>query len=142
MGNLISKQSEKRNLKPITFEFQNLWILYPKILYLKSLLYFNQNDLNNAQFFAEKAWIEYESREDELFLLLVDIYKKLEKWEELEDFCFQAYRENEYNPTIFPELYFTLLKRKSFNKADELLERMKVHYPELVDKFLKIKKIQ
>ncbi len=59
----------------------------------------------------------YDAHEVRLFLLLVDLYKSMEEWEELEDFCLNPYYENEYIPVIYPSLHFTHFKRQSDNKA-------------------------
>ncbi len=78
---------------------------------------------------------EFGERNEEIYKLIVEYYKKLEKWEMLEDFCLNAYYEDEYNPAFFPTLFFAHLKRKSYEKAGYLFERIKKHYPDYIQVF-------
>ncbi len=88
--------------------------------------------MEQALKFAERVWIEFGERNEELYILIVEHYKKLEKWETLEDFCLNAYYEDEYNPTFFPVLYFAHLKRKSYGKAEFLYARIRKQYPDYI----------
>jgi len=65
----------------------NLQMVYPFILYSKAEAYFLLSELDQALIYAEKAWFEQLSRKEQLFNILVDLYKKKEDWEKLEDFC-------------------------------------------------------
>ncbi len=73
------------------------------------------------------------------FSMLCEIYKKLEDWEALEDFCMNAFTENRFSPTIFCKLYFAHLKRQSFKKAEHVYEYVNHHYPEYIKDLENIK---
>ncbi|MHA1439476.1 MAG: hypothetical protein ACTSPD_18050 [Promethearchaeota archaeon] len=111
---------------------QNLLQFYGDILTFKAQAFFMQDNLKDALIYAQKAWIEYGERSKKLYQLIVEIYKKMEEWEMLEDFCLDVYYEDEYNQEIYPALYFAHLKRQSYNKASELYERTKRNFPDYI----------
>lgn len=53
---------------------------------------------------------------------MVDTYKKQGFWEILEDFCLDAYDENNYSPIRMESLFYAHLKRNSLNKAEHIYE--------------------
>lgn len=116
-----------------------LMTLHPNILFNKARIYKLKGNFNIAREFGEKAWFYYQSRKNELYHLLVEIYSSLNEWEILEDFCFKAYLDDYYNPELFSSLYFAFLKRNSEIKANELYERVKKNYPNYLEKLNKIK---
>ncbi len=110
----------------------NLIHLEPFFLYYRAKVFYIQNDFESAKEYSFYSWYEHQERNLKLFNLIVNILKKLENWEELEDFCLGAYNENEYDTNIIKELYFSLLKRKSYVKAKGIYEKVSIHYPELL----------
>ncbi len=60
-------------------------------------------------------------------------------WEALEDFCLQAYHENDLDPDLEANLYYAHLKRGSVQKAALLLDRVRHYFP---DRLLRLQAIQ
>lgn len=116
-----------------------LMTLHPNLLYNKARIYMLKNNLDFARGFAEKAWFHYHDRKMDLFHLIVDIYSKLEEWEVLEDFCYNYYLDDHYNPDIFSSVYFAFLKRDSKIKANEIYVRVNKHFPEYIEKLNQVK---
>lgn len=114
--------------------------IYPKILYYKAKVYKLKNNLDFALLNAEKAWSQYDDREIELYKIIVDLYKELRDWEQLEDFCLNAHYEDEYNIDFIPDLYYAHLKRNSFKKAEHLYEMVKRQFPDILSHLNEIKK--
>lgn len=98
--------------------------------YYRIKLLIEMNQFEIAQKYAEKLWYNFEAHTDEIFLLLTEIYKKLELWELLEDFCLDAYVENKFSPERMSNLFYAHIKRNSFNKARYIYNWVKTTYPE------------
>lgn len=110
----------------------NLIHLEPFFLFYRAKVFYLQNDFESAKEYSLYSWREHQERDPKLFNLIINVLKKSENWEELEDFCLAAYNENEFDTIIIKELYFALLKRKSYVKAEKIYEKASVHYPELL----------
>ena len=127
-------------IEKILLRNSNLMGHYPEVLTNKAKIYFKKDIINQAMNYAEQAWYQYDARSLVLYDIIVEIYKQKEEWELLEDFCHNSYLENEYNPELFPALYFAYLKRGSNIKADNLYRRVKKHYPDYINSFAIIKR--
>ena len=107
--------------------------LYPKILYYKAKIYKKKELLKDAKLAAEKAWKSFKYTDYDLFELICEIYGRLEQWERLEDFCREVYEKDPYEPRVLKPLYYSLLKRNSNIKANELHERVRDFFPEYLE---------
>jgi len=105
---------------------------FRKILGDKAQIYFKKSQIHQSLIYAERAWNEFGARNTELYNLIVDLYKLMENWESLEDFCLVAYIEDEFNPDLYPSLYFAYLKRNSTIKAEDLYAKVVKYYPDYI----------
>ncbi|MBD3214541.1 MAG: hypothetical protein GF311_18155 [Candidatus Lokiarchaeota archaeon] len=83
-----------------------------------------------GQIVAEKAWKLSESRNYDIFKLIVDIYKELAEWERLEDFCRKTYLNDPFETIVYGPLYYAYLKRNLNIKANEFYNWVGKNFPE------------
>ncbi len=127
-------------LDEILIDNPNLLHFFMRVELYKAKMYILKDQFDHAKIHAERVWYEYLDHNDDIFMILFEIYRNLEDWEILEDFSLKAYTENRFSPSIFCSLYFAHLKRQSFKKAEHLYDYVKHYYPEYTENLKNIRK--